>query len=134
MHVATLWLLGMEFVFDALLAPAIVKTVITAQFSCVAVYYIVHAYFSYDDVLWNPLESFNFQHTEISFKNLYMSSLLNIVLFMSKPIFSKIARCVRDRGKIRSSNESGNNHSVKMNLERCALIHKRPHLLLKSTK
>ena len=42
--------------------------------------------------IWNPLKHYNFQYTNVNWKNMYLSSLSNIIVFTLKPIFGYFIR------------------------------------------
>ena len=69
-------------------SKAIISAVVVTYFSLVGLKF----YFQGKDVTWNPFESYGIKESNISFKSLYLSSLMNIVLFSSKYWFKDICR------------------------------------------
>ena len=53
---------------------------------------IIVLYFTYENVYVNPLEKYNFEHTRVSVKDLFLGSLANVLLFVGKPIFGDTGR------------------------------------------
>ena len=73
---------------------------------------------------YNPFDEENFQYSNISFKNLYLSSMFNIGLFVGKSLIIQFIRgCYyklrRDRN--RQTND-------KDQYQTCSLIYKRPKI------
>lgn len=89
-------------------------------------------YFRFQDEYWNPFKSYNIQETRINFKSLYISSMVNICIFVLKPIFSQFGRRLRakcltkDRNVRQSIIEGSNNvQDTKISLQRSAVIYKK---------
>ena len=104
-------------------------------------------YFSGKDVEWNPFESYGFKESNISFKSVYLSSLINIILFAYKPVVKDMYRFVK---KLISSIRHPKNiidtihnmnvqdgHGVNINYahncRRCASLYKRPFVQWQET-
>ena len=56
--------------------------------------FLIMAYFTYDDVFYNPFESYNFEHTRISLKSVYLGAYTNALLFVGKPILADTIRWI----------------------------------------
>lgn len=79
-------------------------------------------YFYSEDYQWNP---FNFEYSQLSFKSIILSSYVNLIIFMTKRVFSDV---IRYTGKI-CFNKNSNDHYHKGE-QRCQTLYKRPHLKL----
>ena len=111
---------GLLFIFDAIFISNTNKNIFIIMVVYICVYEAVHAYLTSEDVYWNPFDS---DHTRISVKSIMVSSNINLVLFVLKPIFSQISRhCRHIMG---SSNSNINNVHDKMQ-QRSHFLHKRP--------
>ena len=95
----------------------------------VSIILIIRFYFTIDNVYWNPFEKYSFKHTNIDIKGTYLSSYINLVLFVAKPLLRDIIVFVRN--KVYSLN-NGNIRDI--NIQRCYMIHKRPYLRWKHTE
>ena len=105
---------------------------------CIAciIFHAIYLYFFEQDYEWNP---FKFQFTKISFKSVLLSSYVNLILFISKPICSDIIRWLRKRKRTCCKPNTNNtynavamdnintNQCIKM-LQRSSTVYKRPYL------
>ena len=100
---------------------------------------VLSFYFSGKDVEWNPFESYGIKESNISFKSVYLSSTINIILFSFKPLFKDIYRLFRKRicATLNDSDSSvmSTIHSVSdspqvnnKNCQRCDFLYKRPYV------
>ena len=69
----------------------ICRTMVVLYFS----FLVISFYFSGKDAEWNPFESYDIKESNISFKSVYLSSMINIILFSAKPLFKDIRRLLR---------------------------------------
>ena len=88
---------GLLFVLDATSIKNKYKNMVIVAVVLRTVYLSVYAYFYVDGTNsnWNPFKQYNFQHSQINFKSIFVSSQLNLSLFVLKPIFSQINRKIR---------------------------------------
>ena len=108
---------------------------------------MLQTYFTYQDLSYNPLKSYDIYQTNISFKNMQISSTFHIALFTAKPLvmqFSKAVRgstiykklkrtlcCCSKSKKIKTDNVTHLSTGSGLNLDPdvpCYLVHKRPLL------
>lgn len=92
----------------------------------------ITAFFTYDDLLYNPLASYNINHTRISLKSTYLGSYANIMLFSAKPMLVDTTRwmlikcgckCIASHGKKHPDN--GNHNYKYFEFERMISLHRR---------
>ena len=120
-----------SFVLDGIAVSAKIKKIAILTLSIYCVVTIIVGYFTYYDVFWDPFESFDFKHTRINFKNIYLSSSFNLVLFVMKPIINDVVRCFRRKigGKNKSINQNdGRGINGQNSDERCTTVFKRPYI------
>ena len=83
---------------DAVPIPAIIKHIGSILLCIVTTLINVWIYLTYEDVKYNPLLNVNtkydFKETEISFKNMYISSMSNLIIFTLKPSLIDFGRCI----------------------------------------
>ena len=100
------------------------KRCVIVLFIMAATINVLNRYFFTPDFQWNP---FNSKYTQISFKSVLISSQVNLIIFISKPILSDIMRYCKNR--IRGVRyKSGNIVTENFNCYRSATIYKRPHV------
>ena len=114
----------MFFIEDAIPLSVNAKKGAIILFTIAATINVMFRYFFLQDFQWNP---FNSEYTKISFKSIIISSQINLIIFISKPILSDIMRYLRNRiCGIRYT--YGNKVTENYNCHRCATIYKRPYL------
>ena len=131
--IADLFLILIFFI-DGLSFPFKIKTAVGISGSMYICYKALDAYFRVPDVVWNPFKSF--EHSEISFKSVYISCLMNLVLFMLKPFLSMVMRTLRKRvcemgntaAANKTVNQQKNDHENSQGYQRCSSVYKRPYL------
>ena len=122
---------GFSFIFDATSIENKHKNVFIISTVCWGMYVALNVYFFVDDTniiyYWNPFEQYNFQYSRINFKSVFISSQVNLCLFMLKPIFyqinQKLRRCIR---KKKNANQSVKDDASFV--QRSYVLHKRPHI------
>ena len=91
----------------------------------------VIVYFSVDDTntnaYWNPFERYNFKYSKIDFKSIFVSSQINLCLFMLKPIFSQINRKMR-RCTLHKKNARESTKDHESLVQRSFVLYKRPYI------
>ena len=125
------------FILDAVPFSINAKRVVTILFVCFQTMSLIGIYFIFQDYEWNP---FGMQFTKISFKSIYLSSMTNLLIFVSKRILSDVTRYFYNHIYHRSRKLSdhditrggGDNYNMSQNYhdqyQRCATLYKRPHL------
>ena len=113
---------------DGLNIPFIVKKYISVLSAVLIGYVGIYTFFFTPDFIWNPFESF--RYTQVSFKSVYLSCLINLCVFMLKPFFSKLMRGLRRKlcsiGALSPGTKYiGDNVST---YQRCSSVYKRPFL------
>lgn len=58
-------------------------------------YLMVVFYFFGRDFTWNPFANYGITQSNVSFKSIYLSSLSNITIFMSKPLTKYMKKCTK---------------------------------------
>ena len=72
---------------------------------------VTSVFFYSADYKWNP---FNYEYTQLSFKSTLISSYINLIIFISKPIFSDLMRYLRKR-LLKHSHNDHHSHNHKNN-------------------
>lgn len=86
---------------------------------------IINIYFYNIDYQWNPLD---FEYSQISFKSIRLSSLINIALFVAKPLFGDLMRYLRGIVCHKDNSSTLTAAIVKQaEYQRCATVYKRPY-------
>ena len=82
---------------------------------------------------WNPFEQYNFKYSKIDFKSVFISSQLNLCLFISKPIFTQMSRKIRRY--IQNKKNGGTSTSARKStkddgifVQRSYILYKRPYI------
>ena len=125
--VVVAWLLVylLFFIIDALPLGAKKKQIATIACSSYTFYIAIWGYLFMEDKKWNPFESYNFQHSQISFKSLYLSSLSNLAIFILKPVFAEILQKIKQIHH-KCSTPSTNDTKTRIKHDKCYSVHKRP--------
>ena len=86
-----------------------------------------YLYFYAKDFEWNP---FDFEYSQISFKSIILSSIINLIIFVSKPSFNDIMRYLKGKiGKCKLLSKSNTKIiNKKRDYQRCGTVYKRPYL------
>ena len=61
------------------------------------VYNTINIYFFSNDYQWNPFGNHDFDHTLISFKSILLSSYINLIIFIAKPVGSDTMRYFKSK-------------------------------------
>ena len=85
-------------------------------------HHVQYVYFEVDNKYWNP---FNSKHTQINFKSIAMSSFMNLLLFVLKPIIKTICRFGKLVIKHKTCTIADKRVDGKLT-QRSYLLHKRP--------
>ena len=129
--------------FDAVPIPAKLKNSVSILLCVVAALINIWVYLTYEDVKYNPLLNVNtkydFKETEISFKNMYISSMSNLIIFTLKPslidfsrFICKHIRCCRRKDSIHSDSNNDNDDIDEVEfqrLENAGTVHKRAKIM-----
>ena len=118
------------FCIDGLYIPNKTKKLILGIMSISGLAMTIRTYFRMGEVEWNPFEDYNFSHTQISFKSLFLSSSGNLVLFLAKPILSDMMRYLRRKCCVwnPANVPDSSNHRNRVVKERCVGLYKRSHV------
>ena len=132
------------FLADAVPLSTNIKRGLIGLYGIVFLNQIVYIYFFRPDFEWNPLEK---QYTQISFKSIIISSEINLILFVVKPVFSDMIRhlkryvsakmdlvhaCLCSNSNsidsdIKSKDKTIGNINTRK-YQRCGTVYKRPYL------
>ena len=116
------------FMMDALFISIRAKKVALGFTSVYSLYSAIFWYFAQKDYIYNP---FGYSHTEISCKSVLLSSIVNLSIFVGKPMFSDVIRyCRRKLCHNASLDHSDHDKRNANNIERCYTIYKRPYIKL----
>ena len=99
--VTTISVYGLLFMLDATSIGNKYKNMFIIGAIWYGMYICISAYFFVDETNsnWNPFKQYNFKHSQINFKSVFISSQLNLCLFIMKPIFSEISRKIKTKYK-----------------------------------
>ena len=140
------------FMIDGIPVNNKFRTIFVLALAIFSMAEVVQGFFEYPDAYYNPFKSNNEtfgEYTNISIKSLYLSSLVNIVLFITKPCFTILISIVkifqkkmknmcihiRNNCDIKSNNinvDNGYDCSFVLDLfatKRCSSIYKRPYTI-----
>ena len=76
------------FMADALLVSNIMKKLLILVPCTYVLGVLTYDYFVRRDYTWNPFAVYDIQCTQISFKSIYLSCMMNLFLFLMKPVLS----------------------------------------------
>ena len=146
------------FCVDAIPISINMKRILFALLSLLFTRFIVVQYFYGEDYDWNPFDEHHFKYTKISLKSVVISSGINVILFMGKPMFVDLIRYVKKSTKLKcscninlnsESNDTGidnksnnddkhdqskthinqhNDNDMDYDLTRCSTVYKRPFI------
>lgn len=97
----------------------------------------IRVYLFVEDGYWNMFAAYDFEYTQISLKGVYLSSYVNLSLFVNKPILRfigrKIARmicscCNNNNPSNGNQKEDNQDHIADDFFRRSASLFKRPHI------
>ena len=126
-HIGVALIFIFIFVLDAI--PISVKlkraALVAATLACIVE--TNYIYFYSQDYEWNP---FNSQYSQISFKSMSLSTSFNLTIFISKPVWSDLMRCLRKTlcSKANMLNITVTDHDKGKQCQRCHTVYKRPYL------
>ena len=125
-------IIAVIFMMDALLISIKIKKILITLAALYLMYSAIYWYFTAKDVLYNPFE---FKHSQISFKSILLSSLVNVSFFVAKPLFSDVIKYMKRKfnhyKNINNSNSgTGINSQIQLDkdIEKCYTIYKRPYI------
>lgn len=146
-HISLLFILLVVCTYDAISISFKIKFRCGIVVSMYVFTWVVYTYFMVEDVVWNPFHSYNFKYSRISFKSLYMSSNINLGLFVLKPFVIQLVRyltkkvsdickchvcsCNRNnRDNILRDVHNSTSRNIRSNAkyERCSSVYKRPYV------
>lgn len=119
------------FITDAIPMPTTIKQFFLFGFGCYVIGDVIYSYFADEDVTVNPFESYDNigKYTQISTKSVRISSLVNLGVFVLKPLYGQVFRFFKKKlcctGK-RGINTNIDSNSIKH--ERLNCLYKRPHV------
>ena len=128
-HICYTTILIVTFVLDAVPASAKFKRTGAIILIVVSSIDAIRIYFVGLDYELNPFDKYQFIYSKISFKAIMISSLINLILFMAKPIVSDLINCLR-----KNDHDATSKTSVVTMLthqaeyQRCSTLYKRPYL------
>ena len=84
------------FLLDSLFLSSRIRMIMLVLFNIVWLYWMITTYFLVNDqdFNWNVLKAWDFRYTNVNWKNMYISSLSNIMLFTLKPIIAYVVKKV----------------------------------------
>ena len=105
------------FCVDAIPVSINMKRILFALISLMMTRFMVVEYFYGEDYEWNPFDEHDFKYAKISLKSVVISSGINVILFMGKPMFVDLIRYVQKLTKLKCScnihsNSESNDTSV----------------------
>ena len=140
MHIGVFSATIVLFLLDAIPLSIKLKRFGIGLYVIVFISEVIKVYFFRQDFEWNP---FNSKYTQISFKSIIISSQINLILFMVKPVFSDTIRYLKRYISLKlnfmssksHSNSTGDDIKSKRNVivdkykyQRCGTVYKRPYL------
>ena len=128
-HFGTALVLICAFLMDAL--PVNIKLKRAALIT-VSVFGIIDAHYTYfyaQDYQWNP---FNSRYSQISFKSIVLSSWVNVIIFLTKPLWSDTTRYIRktlcSKDGTYASSTIATDHDKGKKYQKCHTVYKRPYV------
>ena len=121
----------LTFLLDAVPIVYRIKRIFIIVATVLLFMIILSAYFTYDDILYNPFEAYKFKYTEISLKSTFLGSYSNILLFVAKPLFGDIFRWIAANYKCKdhkTQDEGDKTRDIAIGdtYERLFTVYKRP--------
>ena len=127
------------FLLDAIPVSIKVKRISIIILVIVATNGCIFYYFNAPDFEWNPFKN-KYKYSQISFKSIVLSSYVNLILFIVKPVCSDLLRYLKSvyvkcqktpnmNISLRNNTSSDNiNTNTNTNYQRCGTMYKRPYL------
>ena len=103
--IVVLILFGTLFCLDAIPIKYHFKRMLLIIYLCRFIPYVITQYFVYDDISYNPLQKYNFKHTSISIKGVYLGSYVNLVVFVAKPVVVDLIKWLKQKLTVKSNNK-----------------------------
>ena len=122
-------ILGFSFAFtlDSICVEMKYKNLYVIVLVLWGMYAAFYAYFFIDDtsenIYWNPFKEYDFQYSRINFKSVFISSQINLCLFMLKPIGNQINRKIQ-----KCIGKKKNFKNDVLLVQRSCVIYKRPYI------
>ena len=131
--IATFLIFFWMFLLDATLLSTTTKNVSILLLCFYFSYYGFVVYFTIDDMNWNPFSSYNnvSLYTNINVKLLFISALLNMEIFILKPMIGVLARSLKRRLCCKTTLSILENNNM-TELQECRTIYKRPTIKWKN--
>ena len=135
-----LLILFVFFAMDAVMIDNRKKNIILCIVVLVSLTIEIEFFFTKDDVIWNPFGNDFNKYTRISFKSLLLSSWMNLILFMAKPVLTNFRRALLKfkrqccnvcgfKSNNTSANHTSNNNVIQSKYNHvCDLLYKRPKI------
>ena len=115
----------MSFLLDAVYISQVKKWILISFMACAVLSIVVYVYFAVENVhYWNPFDS---EHTQMNLKSIAISSWMNLLLFVLKPMIITICRWCRYVIQHKKCARTNSIHRADGKLtQRSYLFHKRP--------
>ena len=122
------------FLLDSLPITINVKRIAICLFVLFEIFYTLEMYFFSKDFEWNP---FDLKYSLISFKSILLSTCINLIVFIIKPMITDTKRWFKKLifGNKKKDNYDINDHVRQLDLikarvynQRCATVYKRPFI------
>ena len=98
-HVSLLCIVLILCTYDALSISFKIKFRFSVIVAMYIVIWVVYGYFILKDVIWNPFDINHFKYSQISFKSTFISSSLNLALFVVKPYVRQLTMYLTKQGR-----------------------------------
>ena len=108
--------------FDAICISNTKKWILNISVIGVLIYVVVYVYFQSKNVYWNPFGS---KYTQIDVKSLVISSYINVIIFILKPMFGTFGQWFKNMIQNKSCTRIKHGKDEKW-LQRSYFLHKRP--------
>ena len=114
------------FISDAIPVSINSKRIIVLVFVLMMSYNTGMIYFFRQDYQWNPFGN-KIEYSQISFKSLLLSSYVNLIIFIGKPLFADVMRLIK-KCKMNGDKDNGGdyNYSDDGDVRRCGAVYKQP--------
>ena len=78
------------FLVDAIILPSHIKKLASIGAASGTLYFAIDGYLYYQSYKWNPLHSYGFEYSDINFKSIFTSSMINLSIFLMKPVSNDV--------------------------------------------
>ena len=116
------------FLIDGFLSSNYIKMVFLIVGILYCIYLAIVTYFYQPDLGWNPFQSYSFgKHSNVNFKYLYISGIIDVAIFLMKPLnrYIKIYLKLRKRDHDSAVDDIINPNDIQLN---AVYLYKRPCL------